>query len=162
MDRLILRRMQEADLDQIASLETEIFSVPWSRKAYQDIWDQERYCALVLAIPCQTPGEGVRAEEGCAQEIIGFLCGMAVLEEGELHRIAISPSQRGKGYGQMLLEEFFGILRREGVCSVYLEVRAGNKPAVRLYEKNGFTAIGVRRGYYQNPKEDAWIMQKTI
>lgn len=151
MDGLVLRRMQEGDLDQIASLESEIFSDPWSRNAYQDILGKEHYCALVLAVPGDVP-----------EEIVGYLCGMTVLDEGELHRIAVSPARRGEGYGGRLMEGFLAILRDRGISSVYLEVRAGNAPAIGLYQKNGFTQIGIRKGYYQNPKEDAWVMQKQI
>lgn len=146
---LMIRAAQEEDLDQIASLEAGIFSEPWSRKAYQDILRQERYCILVASAPY-------------GQEILGYLCGMSVLDEGELHRIAVASALRSKGYGQQLLQAFLEILRERGVSTVYLEVRAGNTPAIELYQKNGFRSVGIRKAYYQNPKEDAKIMQKTI
>ena len=85
-----------------------------------------------------------------------------ILDEAEVHRIAVQPSLRGRGYGQLLLEDFLNRVQQGGVVTVLLEVRAGNAPAIGLYEKNGFAEIGRRKGYYQKPKEDALILQKMF
>ena len=53
-------------------------------------------------------------------------------------------------------------VQEKGVLTVLLEVRAGNVPAIGLYEKNGFAKIGLRKEYYQNPKEDALILQRSL
>ena len=93
---------------------------------------------------------------------IPHFCGQVILDEAEVHRIAVAPSMRGRGYGQVLLEDFLDRVQSAGVVTVLLEVRAGNAPAIGLYQKNGFAGIGVRKGYYQNPKEDAQILQKCF
>lgn len=168
-EQWILRPGQESDLDQIAAMEAAVFSNPWSRKSCQEILGQKRYCVLVLAVPRGEKAdrrgqgwEGSASRDTQGQEILGYVCGMSVLEEGELHRIAVMPAWRGKGYGQLLLQAFLETMKGRGVTAVYLEVRAGNGPAIRLYERNDFERIGIRKAYYQNPREDAQIMQKMI
>lgn len=68
--------------------------------------------------------------------------------ETELMRIAVLPEFRGQGYGKELL-------RQVKVPNMFLEVRAGNAAARALYEKEGFTQIGTRRGYYWNGEDAA-------
>jgi ribosomal-protein-alanine N-acetyltransferase len=150
---LWIRPMTEADLDQMAAMEQEIFSDPWSRKICQNIWEQKQYSLWALAE--KEPGENT-------ERLAGYLCAMTVLEEEELHRVAVSPRLRGQGWGQKLMTAFLQDAREKGIATIYLEVRAGNIPAIGLYEKNGFTSVGLRKGYYQNPKEDARIMQKIL
>ena len=51
--------------------------------------------------------------------------------------------------------------KKEGIEAFTLEVRATNMPAIKLYEKLGFTKAGIRKNFYENPKEDAIIMWKN-
>ena len=67
------------------------------------------------------------------------------------------PDYRGQGIARMMLEELLGNARREGIRAFTLEVRAGNAPAIALYERLGFRTEGVRPGFYSKPKEDALI-----
>ena len=50
--------------------------------------------------------------------------------------------------------------KKIGIEQFFLEVRAGNKPAISLYEKCGFQVEGVRKNLYEMPKEDGLIMWK--
>lgn len=72
------------------------------------------------------------------------------------------PQQRSCGLATRLLETLIAHARARHCPQVTLEVRAGNTPAVRLYQRHGFTQVGLRRGYYQNPVEDALVYQLNL
>lgn len=139
----MIRFMQEADLSQAVELELLCFSDPWSERLLReslagtlDIWY-------------------VSEEEGT---ITGFGNLRILGDEGEIQRIAVHPDCRGKGYGKKLMEQMVTFAKAQGVKEMTLEVRAGNLPAISLYESFGFLKEAVRRGYYQNPDEDGLIM----
>lgn len=149
-----IRPMTESDLPAVAALEAATFGDAWSLGLYRETLRSGRYDCRVLEL--QETGE---ASVCC---LAGYFCGQVVLDEAEVHRIAVDPRLRGRGYGQLLLEDFLTRARDSGVASVLLEVRAGNAAAIGLYVKNGFARIGIRRGYYQKPREDAHILQKCF
>ena len=152
-----IRPMTMDDIASVAAMEAEIFTDAWSEKLYRETLESGRYDCQVLEITGQ---DAAGMEKNSV--LAGYFCGQVILDEAEVHRIAVDPVMRGRGYGQMLLEDFLYRVQETGVVTVLLEVRAGNVPAIGLYEKNGFTGIGVRKGYYQNPKEDAKILQKIF
>ena len=92
--------------------------------------------------------------------IIGFLAFEQVLDEGSIVEVAVHPDCRRNGIARSLITS--AIQSAEGLNTVFLEVRESNTPAVGLYESLGFERIGVRKGYYQKPKEDAVIMNLSI
>ena len=92
--------------------------------------------------------------------IIGFLAFEQVMDEGSIVEVAVHPDCRRKGIARSLITA--AIQSAEGLNTVFLEVRESNTPAVSLYESLGFERIGVRKGYYQKPKEDAVIMNLSI
>ena len=67
---------------------------------------------------------------------------------------------RNKGFAAKLMNALINTLDENG--RIILEVRAGNTPAIKLYERFDFKMISCRKGYYTNPVEDAWIMEKVI
>ena len=141
-----IRPMVLEDISAVAALEAQIFSDAWSERLYGETLESGRYDCQVLEIVA-------------TGQLAGYFCGQVILDEAEVHRIAVDPVLRGYGYGQVLLGDFLQRTREKGVVTVLLEVRAGNVPAIGLYEKNGFVRIGVRKEYYQKPKEDALILQ---
>ena len=92
--------------------------------------------------------------------IIGFLAFEQVMDEGSIVEVAVHPDCRRNGIARSLITA--AIQSAEGLNTVFLEVRESNTPAVSLYESLGFERIGVRKGYYQKPKEDAVIMNLSI
>ena len=74
-------------------------------------------------------------------------------------RIAVDPAHRGQGLGQALLEACQRDLEAEGVLQLYLEVRASNAAAIRLYGACGWQRCGLRSGYYPDG-EDAALFQR--
>lgn len=92
--------------------------------------------------------------------IIGFLAFEQVMDEGSIVEVAVHPDCRRNGIARSLITA--AIQSAEGLNTVFLEVRESNTPAVGLYESLGFERIGVRKGYYQKPKEDAVLMKMTL
>lgn len=90
--------------------------------------------------------------------VVGFLAFEQIAEEGSVVELAVHPSCRRQGIARRLIER--AITFSDGLHTVFLEVRAGNRAAVSLYEGLGFERIGVRKGYYDHPREDALIMKK--
>ena len=82
--------------------------------------------------------------------------------EGEVTNVAVLPSWRGQGIGGRLMERLLADGKNEGIEAFTLQVRAGNLPAIRLYESFGFAAEGRRPGFYEKPKEDALIYWKRL
>lgn len=92
--------------------------------------------------------------------VVGFLAFEQIADEGSVVEIAVSPEYRRQGIARLLIEQ--AILRSEGLSAVFLEVRESNAAAVSLYEGLGFKRVGVRRAYYDHPKEDAIIMKRLL
>lgn len=138
-----IRKMMPEDCKMAAALEKEVFSQPWSEQGFLDALSMERNIFLV-------------AEEDGA--ICGYIGMYLSIDEGEITNVAVSPAKRGAGVGSMLLEQALACAAQEEIVQVVLEVRVSNEPAIRLYEKYGFKHCGIRKGFYDFPKEDAYIM----
>ncbi len=147
MDRLIVRPMEEQDLSQVAAIEQEAFSTPWSLQSFRDS------LGLPHAIFLIAEYEG---------EIAGYCGCYQSIEEGEITNVAVKRDFRRRGIARTLLEKLFRECRSRGIGSILLEVRAGNRAAIGLYESLGFEQAGIRRNFYEKPREDAVIMWKRF
>lgn len=144
-ERVRIRTMQEADVHRAAELEAAAFSMPWSEAALCDMLKREDALYLV-------------AEN--KQRVIG-LCGVInACGDGDVCNVSVEASFRGSGIGTCMLEQLLLWGERIGIKNYTLEVRAGNRAAIHVYEKLGFREEGVRRGFYEKPMEDALIMWK--
>ncbi|MCM1100092.1 MAG: ribosomal protein S18-alanine N-acetyltransferase [Clostridium sp.] len=140
---VIIRPLRETDVPGLARIEREIFSMPWSEKAFLELLEHP-YSLYMVA---ESEGRPI----GCA--------GLTMLDnEGDIEKVMVEEARRGQGVGAVLLEELLREAARRGVRDFTLEVRAGNRPAIRLYEKFGFAAEGLRPNFYTKPPEDALIM----
>ncbi len=83
-------------------------------------------------------------------------------EQGDILTVGVDPAHRQKGIGNALLEAMLAVFRQQGGRELFLEVRASNEPARRLYEKQGFAPISIRKNYYQAPLEDAVIYRYEV
>lgn len=138
-------RMKEAHVAQIAELEKQCFSDPWSEKSVAS--ELENPLALWLAA----------VENG---RVLGYAGSQTVMDETDMMNIAVHPDFRHQGIAKGLIESLIAELKERGSRCLTLEVRLSNMPAVSLYEKLGFAQIGRRPNYYRNPKEDALILRK--
>lgn len=139
-----IRKMVEADLPEIVALEQQIFSVPWSENSFRSAYDQ-KYNIYLTAV-----------EQGRVLGYCGLWCSPP---DADLCNMAVAQNCRQRGIGKELLSEAFQYCLRKQVENILLEVRASNVPAQRLYQSLGFEEIGVRKGYYSNPVEDALLYQ---
>ncbi len=110
-----------------------------------------------------TRHDGKRTKDAMrSTQIVGFAAFHRVLDEAELRNMAVSSSYRRRGLGNALLGEVHRRLRDLGVKRVYLEVRAGNAPAIQLYKAAGYRRESMRKDYYQGPDEDACVMSIAL
>ena len=98
-------------------------------------------------------------EEG---RTVGSVWVQIVLDEGYIGNVAVLPDFRRRGIADALLQALDELAGDRALRFLTLEVRAGNTPAIRLYEKHGYLRAGIRPGYYSAPKEDALLMTKEF
>jgi ribosomal-protein-alanine N-acetyltransferase len=96
------------------------------------------------------------------EDLLGY-AGLCVYPDASwVQNIAVRRASQGRGIGAALLDELLAEAARRGAPVVALEVAADNATARRLYERRGFTLVGVRKGYYQPSNTDAWVMEKAM
>lgn len=137
--------MNSDHVSQVAALEAQCFSAPWS----------ERSICSELMNPLSL---WIVALDG--QAVAGYVGSQSVLGEADMMNLAVAPEYRRNGIGQQLVSALIDRLSADGVKSLTLEVRVSNKNACALYNKLGFFEVGRRPNYYSNPKEDALILRK--
>ena len=137
--------MTSCHVPQVAALEKECFSDPWSQRSVAS--ELENPLALWL----------VWEEDG---QVLGYVGSQTVLDETDMMNVAVSAQARRRGIAQALVEALVIQLKQRGSRCLTLEVRASNAPAICLYEKLGFRQVGRRPNYYSHPKEDGLILRK--
>lgn len=139
----MIRKMEIADVDQVARMEAEVFSCPWSKESFLTEVNTENHIYLVAV------------ESG---NILGY-CGLwEVAGEGQITNVCVAKEHRGKHVATQMLEELLTLAKEQGINAMTLEVRVSNLWAIRLYENLGFKEAGIRKEFYDHPKEDAIIM----
>lgn len=139
--------MNEGHVAQIAALERECFSDPWSERSVASELANEYSLWLVAE------------QEG---KVLGYVGSQSVPPEADVMNLAVAPESRKLGLGRALMCELMRRLRESGIDSLSLEVRESNFPALALYTKLGFSQVGKRPRYYVNPTEDALILRKEL
>lgn len=137
--------MNESHVAQIAALEKQCFSDPWSENSVAS--ELENPLSLWL----------IAEEDGA---VCGYVGSQTVLDETDMMNIAVHPDCRRKGIAAALITELVSRLKARGSRVLRLEVRESNFSAIALYEALGFTQLGLRKNYYRNPKENALILGK--
>lgn len=140
-----IKPMEATHVAQIAELEKICFSDPWSQRSIAS--ELENPLSLWLT-----------AMEG--EWVAGYIGSQTVMGETDMMNVAVHPDFRRQGIAERLVEALVDELKKKDSHCLTLEVRASNEPAQRLYEKLGFVQIGRRPRYYQNPREDAYILRK--
>ena len=135
-----------AHIQQIEVLERQCFSMPWTAEQLQSQMKDHQHEFIAAVSPELT--------------VLGYVGLMYVLDEGYISNVAVSPDYRRQGIADALILHLCNICKNLDLSFVTLEVRAGNVPAIALYEKHGFQRVGLRRNYYERPREDALIMTK--
>jgi ribosomal-protein-alanine N-acetyltransferase len=152
---LTVRRCAARDIEHVAAIERVAFSDPWSFETFSAALALRHLRFLVAEDRAPTLGDAEPA-------VVGYVVAMVMADEGEIADVAVAPGARRRGVARTLIERVAAELMREGVRSLYLEVRESNVAARALYESMGFAPVGRRRGYYQMPSEDALLLRKEL
>jgi len=144
--RYFIRRMQEDDLPSVRAIEALSFSNPWSDNTFRgEIQNTSISFPLVVI---RRPGD----------EVVAYIVFWHIRTDVQVNNIAVHPGCRGLGLGEALMRFAIAKVREAGAAFMTLEVRSSNTPAVTLYRKLGFEALGTRKNYYTKPDEDAFVM----
>lgn len=142
------RPMTEGDVGTLLALEAECHPDPWTPGMLRDSLAQGHYCRVL--------------------ELDGAICGHAVLQvaagEAELLNLCVARACRRQGLGSAFLDRLMALAHEAGAANMFLEVRASNRAAIRLYAAHGFHQVGRRPHYYRLPNghEDALVMARHL
>ena len=142
-----LRRLEVDDLSAIEKIEQRSYPTPWSRSMF----------AGELAKPSSICLGAFDSESGA---LAGYLIISRYVDAWHVMNVAVAPDYRRRGIASTMLQRLFELTAGDGRRGYTLEVRVSNGDAIRLYERAGFKARGIRRGYYTDNREDALIMWK--
>ena len=142
-----VRNAVSGDIPRLVEIEAEAFSGGWTEASFG---------------LCLSDGKDLLVLESS-----DGICGFAVLDrtlgdEAELLNIAILSEMRGKGLSLLLMDKILESATAHGIGRIMLEVRVSNAAAIALYNRYGFTKVGLRPGYYKNPTEDAFLMDLLL
>ena len=139
----IIDDLRPEDVPEVLSIENVSFSTPWSEILFMN----------EIFKPLSVPKVARRGER-----IVGYICANYVLDEGHILNVTVHPEHRCRGIAEGLLNHLSALLSARGCRKIFLEVRASNEAAARMYRKAGFSIIGRRKNYYTHPLEDAVTM----
>jgi len=147
MSDVSFRPMTAADIETVLKIEYAAFSHPWTRGIFTD---------ALTAYECWVMYEG---EQQVGHGVINV-----IIDEAHLLNITVKPESQGRGLGLRLLEHLMSRAYALNGRECFLEVRASNQSAYRLYERYGFNEVGRRRDYYPvaGGREDALVMACTL
>jgi ribosomal-protein-alanine N-acetyltransferase len=143
---MVIREIEEKDVEQVYVIEMESFDSPWSRASILGEIISPRSHYLVVDVE---------------DEIIAYAGLWKIFNEGHITNIAVKKGYRHKGLGFLLMQDLVRYSKDHAIEKLTLEVRVGNLAALTLYKKLGFEEAGRRKGFYDNPTEDAIIMWKN-
>ena len=178
-----IRPLATEDIDQVRDIEIEAFTASWPATAFKREVDNPRTTYLVAYEPSETEPAEVAAEPAAesddrsglvdnlkrfltraprparsGDEVVGFVGMWFMGPEAHITAIAVREARRGEGIGELLIVGSIREAMRRGSQVVTLEARVSNYVAQSLYEKYGFTNVGIRKHYYTDNREDAVIM----
>lgn len=144
-----LTRATLDDLDDMLAIEKAAQITPWSRQNFIDSFTSGADCQII---------------HNASQRAVAFQVLSLVLDESHLLDLAVHPDAQGMGLGSHLVRFGLTLAAQQHAAVMLLEVRASNKPAQRLYQKQGFVHYHTRKNYYRTATglEDAWLMQCLI
>jgi ribosomal-protein-alanine N-acetyltransferase len=143
-----VRRLALADLGAIEKIERRSYPTPWSRSMFAgELSKPSSLCMGAFDVD----------EKG---RLVGYLIVSRYVDAWHIMNLAVDESYRRRGIARQLLGELFAATSDDPMRGYTLEVRVSNTKAIALYEQIGFRITGVRRGYYTDNREDAYVMWK--
>jgi ribosomal-protein-alanine N-acetyltransferase len=141
--------MSLSDLDAVVALEQVVYPFPWTRGNFVDSLAAGHVTQLL------------RSRTGA---LLAYCVALPGVEEMHLLNLTVAPALQGRGLARRLLDRLVVRCRDERRGALWLEVRESNQRARADYGRYGFTAVGLRRGYYPaaGAREDAVVMRLSI
>lgn len=139
-----LKKMEMEHIQQIAMLEKECFSEPWSENALSEELENENSHFLVAV----------------SDEVLGYIGVQEICGEAYITNVAVFEKYRKFGIGRALLNAACDGAKGRECEFITLEVRESNAPAIKLYESEGFEKAGIRKNFYSSPTENGVIYTK--
>jgi len=136
--------MRRRHLRAVLRIEQQVYPRPWSHSLFVSELALRSTRAYVVA--------------KVSRDIVGYAGLMMSLTDGHVTTIAVDPPLHRHGVGTRLLLALSREAIERGARALTLEARMSNKPAQEMYRRFGFTAVGVRKGYYADTGEDALVM----
>ncbi|HKK92390.1 MAG TPA: ribosomal protein S18-alanine N-acetyltransferase [Longimicrobiales bacterium] len=131
-------------MDRVVELEASAFGSPWDAETFRRLLGRTGAELMVVDV---------------SDEVVAYAVLWCILDQGELANIAVDEAWRRRGIGARLLDRVLERAKERGVKDLFLEVRQSNNVARDLYLRRGFTSIGMRRNYYDSPREDACVLR---
>ncbi len=150
----VILPMTEHDLLEVVEIEETTGLSQWGWEAYRA--ELEKHEAVMLVARRNSP------DALTGRSLSGYIAARINADELHVNNIGVWPESRRRGVGGALLAAALEGAARRGAFEAVLEVRASNLPAQRMYERFGFAVVGVRKGYYRGPVEDAKIMTRRL
>jgi ribosomal-protein-alanine N-acetyltransferase len=145
-----IRPLAYPDLPQVMAIERRVFPTPWSLAMF--VLELSKPSGVCLAATTRSPaGE---------ERLVGYLICSRYDTVWHVMNIAVDLDRQREGLASALLAELYARVE-DPAARFTLEVRRSNSIAIRLYEREGFRAAGMRRRYYQDNGEDALVMWRT-
>lgn len=144
---MLIRQAHVEDINQLLDIEHYCYDDPWPREAFEE------------EIGNGIAGIGMVAEDDGI--IVGFITGLTMAQELQVHNIAVHPDYQGRGIGRQLMEAVDDLGRAGDYQRISLEVRQDNDIACKLYLSLGFKAVGTRKDFY-GPGQDASLYTKEL
>lgn len=143
----ILREMNNDDVDSVVQIEKMVFITPWSTDAFLAGFSQQYTKSYIIESD---------------KIIIAYAVVWLVVDELHFANLAVEENFRNIGLAQWLINEILCIAKAKNCKIAHLEVRRSNTIAIALYKKFGFKITGVRKNYYSEQKEDAFLMSTML
>ena len=132
-------------LDALLAIEERVYTHPWTRGNFLDALSAGYQAQLLTA----------------GEQLLGYFIAMRGVEEAHLLNITVAPAWQRQGWARVMLDVLALWARGQGARRLWLEVRASNARARRIYEIHGYQRVGERKGYYPaaaGQREDAVVM----
>lgn len=152
--QIVIEPAEPADIDEIVTIENRAYAFPWARSLLRAEINGKEFSYVYVA--------RLQQNSSFPGKIIGYNYFWLVSDEVHILNIAVEPDYRGYGCGKRLVQFALNFGRERGAKSAFLEVRASNDAAQQLYKQLGFQRTGLRKHYYADNKEDAYVMKKCI
>lgn len=143
----VIEPMEAEHISEIAEIESRCFSMPWTEKSLSDELENENAHFLAAIFN---------------GKVIGYIGIIEICGEADVTNVAVLPEYRRCGIGEKLMNEAEKGATERNCESITLEVRVSNTAAILLYNKSGYKQAGIRKGFYEKPKEDALLMTKYL